>query len=92
MTWHGELRDWKIQHAVEYLIYTGNRDALNGGIPSALLAEYIGAGRRAVRSHCIEMANDGKLVHVIGANPENLERRESFLPAGTHTQYGGMDS
>ncbi len=58
----------------------GEIDLLDGGVPSARIAEELEASHSAVRSALQRLEQRGVITALDGAAPENFRARRSFVP------------
>lgn len=64
-------------------------DLLGGGVPPAAIADELGSTVGAVSELCTQLRDEGVLVQLEGANPENYRSRRSFAPAALVEDNGG---
>lgn len=62
-------------------VAAGERDLMEGGVPTPAIAEGLGITKDAARGSVSRLIANGSLVRVWGSNPETLAPRASYLPA-----------
>lgn len=76
--WGGPTDEALIE-AVREATAEGRTDWLEGGVPSAVLADELGMEQRALKERLRELVKEGRLVRVRGADPATYRARPSYL-------------
>lgn len=80
------IGDGEILDAVAAAIEDGETDILDDGVHPTTVADRLGIKRYTAREHLVDLAEQGELREVYGADPETLRGRASFLPADSEDQ------
>ena len=72
--------DEEVLAAVRDAVDAGETDLLDGGVTIESVAKRTGHAVATAEHRLRELARDGKLVRVRGANPETYEPRWTYLP------------
>jgi predicted ArsR family transcriptional regulator len=79
-SWGGPTND-AIVEAVRDAYQDDRTDLLEGGVPCRVLADELGMEMAGMRDRLVELVEEGRLVKVRGATPDNYRPRVSYLPA-----------
>lgn len=77
-----EIDNAEVLRIIKDLLDDGIRDYFEGGVSSVTVEDHLPNNRKAIKRHCEELVEAGKLVRVWGAGRETGQPRESYLPVG----------